>query len=304
MVKLVGIDVGFGFNKAYAGAGKQLKFPAGYLEYENDEFSIGDKKEVLEFEGKKYLIGEEAVNQGCVVSHDPNDRLRHSLSILYSIVKINDGEDFEGDIVLGLPLSDKANKTMLEQMSGSYSVFFNEKEIKIVINKVFVLPQGGACYYDLILDDNGKVINNFNDKLISIIDIGEKTCDFVSIYNGQLISKDSKSQDYGIDKAKQTFMDVILKTKKVNVKFSELPRYIQNNKADYLKEVKKLTNEITAYISHFWQFNNYDKIFISGGGGVDTVDFFQTKFNAYLIEDSQFSNARGYFKCGQNLKNS
>jgi|GEM_PF-1118432 hypothetical protein len=304
MVNLVGIDVGYGFCKVYGGIGKQFKFSAGYLEYDNDDFSLGDKKEVLEFEGKKYLMGEEAVSQGCVVSHNPNDRLRHILSILYSIARVNDGEDFEGDIVLGLPLSDKANKITLEQMSGSYSIFFNEKEIKITINKVFVLPQGGACYYDLILDDNGKVVNNFNGKQISIIDIGEKTCDFVSFLDGKLINKDSKSQLFGIDKAKQTFLDVLLKTKKVNVKFSELPRYIHNNKAEYLKEVKKLTNEIIAYISHYWQFDNYDKIFISGGGGVDTVPFFQANFNAYLIEDSQFSNARGYYKCGQNLRNS
>ena len=305
-ITLIGVDTGFGFNKAHAGEGVEIVFPAGYKEYDSghSDFIASSGLEILEYKGEKYLLGDQARRQGATVSHNSEDDLRHILAILYSVIKLNDCEDFNGDIVLGLPSSDRKRKGMLEGFKGKHIAKFNGKEITVEINSVTVVAQGIGCLYDMTLDNEGKTIENYNGKLIGIIDVGEKTSDFVMVNDGQIALDETRSVNHGAGIAKFKFQDFINEEEGITVKFTNLGKYVNKYPTQFQNILEKLTKEIHKQSSRFWtQLGEFDIIFISGGGGSTLFKYFQKYFpSTQLVKDAQVSNARGYYKYGKSLK--
>jgi hypothetical protein len=255
---------------------------------------------VLEYDGTKYLVGEIAKNEGGCSTFDKNNHLRHIICTLAGIALANDN-DYHGSIVMGLPISDfKTKKREIESLRGKYNFNLCDASFMVYIPELAVIPQGAAAFYDMILSDNGKSISGSQalGKYIGIIDIGEKTLDFVTINHDQFIMEQSGSLDLGMNKAYLRLCSVIQQQLGFSIMPNQAPEYIRRIPKETNTEYRKLANEIIDGISRWWNFNQFDIIYLAGGGGAALQEFIAERIKCNLISEAQFSNARGYYKWG------
>lgn len=298
--EMIGIDVGFGYTKVFPG---NIVFPSVIADYQERMASIGQSDPldnlVLEVNGRSYLVGNLAKKEGGSATFDKDNQQRHLVCMLTSIV-LAAGGDYSGPVVMGLPMSDLQNKRReISLLKGTYDVVLSGDKYKIEITDVFVSPQGAAGFYDLILNDEGKVVSNLAERKIGIIDIGEKTLDFVVMDKSQFVMEKSGGMDLGMHKAYLR----LLKTIQTDLGISVMPYQVRDYEHKVSKaaenEYRRLANEIVDGISAWWNYRDFDNIYLAGGGGLALQKYVAERIKCDLIPEAQLSNARGYFKCGQ-----
>jgi hypothetical protein len=295
---MIGIDVGFGFTKIYKG---NIVFPSVFCEYRERIASIGPSNFMgnltIEWNDKKYLIGDIAKNESGSATFDKDNQLRHILCMLTGIALANKS-DYSGPVVMGLPISDLQKKNDLLLLKGKYAIKLCDKPINIEISDVMVIPQGAASYFDIILNDNGKVASANAEKHLGIIDIGEKTLCFVSMNKAQFQMERSGSLDLGVNKAYRRLCTTIQRKLNFSCMPYEVTEHFDKIPKEFEKEYRQLANEIVDAISQWWSYSEFDNIYLTGGGAPALKKYVSERINCDLVPDSQFSNARGYFKCG------
>lgn len=303
-LSLIGIDVGFGFTKVcYFGNKEGILFPSIYSDFRERIHSIDGANNpldslIMELDGKKYLVGNIAKNESGSATFDIHNQTRHIICMVTGVALATDGDDFKGAIVLGLPISDLQNKGLIQQLKGTYRIKLNDKPLVIEIEKIMVVPQGAAGFYDIILSDEGKVVSNLSEKQVGIIDIGEKTLDFVCMNSSQFISEESGSLNFGMSKAYKRLQATIQKELGISCLPYQVKQYFSKVPNEVGREYRRLSNEIVDNISNWWTFNSFDKIYLAGGGGIALQKYISERIKCDIVSNSQFSNARGYLKCG------
>lgn len=312
---MIGIDIGFGYTKIFQGEGiDPIVFPSVFAPYRDRLNAMSNAKGcisnmTIEYEGAKYHIGETAKTEGGTSTFDKDNHLRHILCSLASIALATGGEDYTGPVVMGLPVSDmKIKKRAIEDLKGVYKINFCDKPVTINLTSVMVVPQGAAGFYDLIYSDNGKPIPGCSviKKYVGVIDIGEKTLDFVTMDSGKYISAKSGSADMGMNQAYIELVSILQEKLSFSVKPYQTSNYAHRIPKETKEVYRKLAHAIVDDISRYWgSFNQFEEILLSGGGGEALQEYIQERIpNCRLISDAQFSNARGYYKCGKAQGNS
>lgn len=298
--EMIGIDVGFGYTKVFPG---NIVFPSIIAEYRERMGSIGysDPMDnlVLEVNGHSYLVGNLAKKEGGSATFDKDNQQRHLVCMLTSIV-LAAGGDYNGPVVMGLPMSDLQNKRRdISLLKGEYKVVLSGQKYNVVITDVLVSPQGAAGFYDLILNDEGKVVSSLAEKKIGIIDIGEKTLDFVVMEKSQFIMEKSGGMDLGMHKAYLRLLKIIQSELGISVMPYQVRDYVPKVSKAAEHEYRQLANEIVDGISAWWNYRDFDNIYLAGGGGLALHQYVAERIKCDVIPEAQLSNARGYFKCGQ-----
>lgn len=305
---MIGIDVGFGYTKIYAGNGENDKtiFPSVYAKYrERFELISADQLAAIDLNrlevvlnGSKYIIGELAVKEAGTTTFDKSNFTRHLICMLTGI-SITKG-DYIGDIVMGLPISDMDIKERMQALAGNYEFGLSNKIFNIKIENIRVVPQGVATFYDAIIDDTGVINDDLNAfKRVGIIDIGEKTVDFVSLNDSEIVIAESGSIDWGISTIYKRLCPILQKKCKINVLPYQVKQYQNKITTEFETEYQFLADEILDHISAWWNYQEFDKILITGGSSSKLRPYFSKRINnCYVVADAQFSNARGYYKCG------
>jgi len=301
---MLGIDVGFGFVKVFPG---DIIFPSVFSEYTEREFTMaGNVMDNLEIEadGEKYFIGNLALVEGGTGTFDTFDMLRHKLSILTAISLSTEG-DYSGSVVIGLPVSDlKNHKRDLQLLKGTHNIMFCGKKRTIELTDINILPQGASAYFDLILNDEGKASSPLAGKRVGIIDIGEKTLDFVLMDKNRFITDKSGSRDWGMNSAYLKLLTPIHDKLHITCLPHQVREYTSRIEADTKKEYKKLATEIVKGITVAgWNHRDIDVVYLAGGGGIALHKYIAEQFRCEVIPESQFSNARGFYKCGLSVQN-
>lgn len=297
---VIGIDVGFGYTKVFPG---NHIFPSITTEFRDRIMSFGNSNPmdnlILEVDGKSYLIGNLAKKEGGSSTFDQDNHMRHKLCMLTSIA-LSAGGDFSGIVVMGLPISDlQKKKRDVSLLKGTYDIKLSGKEYHIDISKVLVAPQGAAGYFDLILSDEGKVVSSLAEKRIGIIDIGEKTLDFVAMESSQFIMEKSGGLDMGMHRAYLRILKTIQTDLGISVMPYQVRDYMPKVPASSEKELRLLSQEIVDGITPWWNYRDFDSIYLAGGGGEALFRFISERIKCETIPEGQFSNARGYYKCGK-----
>lgn len=298
--EVVGIDVGFGFTKVFPG---NIVFPSVIAEYRERMGSIGQSDPmdnlILEVNGQSYLVGNLAKKEGGSATFDKDNQQRHLVCMLTSIV-LAAGGDYSGPVVMGLPMSDLENKRReISLLKGTYEVVLSGEAHTVEITDVLVSPQGAASFYDLILNDEGKVVSSLVSKKIGIIDIGEKTLDFVVMDKSQFIMERSGGMDLGMHKAYLRLLKIIQADLGISIMPYQVRDYLPKVSKAAEHEYRRLANEIVDGISAWWNYRDFDNIYLTGGGGMALHQYVAERIKCDVLPDSQLSNARGYFKCGQ-----
>lgn len=298
---MIGVDIGFGFTKAFPG---NVIFSSVFSEQGKRQFkNQGDELDNLELEldGKNYFVGRLAELEGGTGTFDRDNIIRHKVCLLTAIA-LSAKENYSGPVVLGLPVSDFHRKDQMQQLKGTYKIKLAGNQYTIEITEVMVFPQGGAAYFDMLLNDDGKVISTMADQRIGIIDIGEKTLDFVMMDKMRYVNERTSSMDTGMHKAYLRLLPVIQQELGISCLPHQIRDYLHKLPRQTELEYRRLANEIIDNLSTWWQFKDFDKIFIGGGGGILLHKYIRERINCDLVPDSQIANARGYLKCGTATK--
>jgi len=307
--EMIGIDVGFDTTKIYKGKGKTASFPSVFGVYRGEDEGVDTSENrvnniVLELNGVKYAIGNSAIIEGGVATFDKNNMQRHLLCSLAGIALVTNGE-YTGPVVMGLPISDQDNKELkenIEKLKDEYNYTFCGVPVKVNITDIYIMPQAGATFYDMIFDEKGgyDAESPALKGRVGYADVGGKTLDYVVYNKGQRVKSECGSANLGMNNAYKRLQKEIQKKLKFTPRTYEVLDYADKIPEETKSIYSELANEVIDATSNAWNdFGQFEKIYITGGGATALHKYIAERYeNWELIKDAQFSNARGYYKWG------
>jgi len=325
-----GLDLGFGDVKIVAGLDSGLgkhhkkilkKFPTA-VAYAREGIigNLGDNGKTYSFNGRKYAVGDSALQYRDVFStRDINFLMHFSPLLAFAAVErlVQEGsmcpeimQSGEKQVCLGIPLayfhsrrSSLAGAVRQCHVSGTL-LDFAEVEVR---------AQGQGILFDFMLDENGRPIEDRLNMTILIVDIGFNTVDILGVVNGSSsrewsgmierggISRicqqvgDYLQREFGFDLPEQSLKDVIIK-REINLygatkDVSGIIREASEEYADWLMQ------EVRSRWDGFLQ--KADRLIIAGGGAYYVGKDFSAKYPEgflFVPGNPEYSNAMGFFK--------
>jgi len=327
----IGIDLGYGYVKlidsngeikfpSIVGLGRELQYTSS-LSFARDNWDT--KNMAVKLDKELYFVGELAVRQSDVASRSldmqkVNDR-NAKILMLTAVGMLNKWENETFNIVTGLPINQYAEqKDWADVLVGNHEVVFagdkTEKVRKFNIKKVHIIPQPFGTLYDQLLNNSGAVANKeLADMAVGVIDIGYKTTGFAAINKMELVEHLSFSNTTALSSAYRIISNYFRKEYGVDKEVFELDEIFESgwlrvagknqDISHIMYEVyEKIANKIVMDINSYWNYRDYDIIFLTGGGGKALNNFILKSFpNMKLVEGPQHANARGYQKLANNL---
>ncbi len=284
----LGIDVGNGYTKFNEG-----KFASKVKVGEIINFGKV-KKEIhqVEFEGIKFIVGE-----GAAFTGDNRYFEKYYKLCLLTAIALSSKEDFiEANLVIGLPekkfklLGDKLQKHI--ESFGQQQIKVKDTLYNIRINDCLVFIEGA---YPIKTEEEYNVL---------VIDNGAGTINVTQWE--ELAITTSASYNEGMNKM---YADITsyLNTNKEGADFkpSEIEKIINkksviiDNKETDITDIRPIVEnhivETASYIKNDFKVKNASKIYLIGGGGADTITYWQKQFPVIqLVENSQMINQKIY----------
>lgn len=300
------IDVGFGNTKFYDGQDEAM-FPSAY-EIKNEEAYTGEYASDLDdvshieitFEGATYYVGRAALDESGEGSLDRNDLLRQKLCVFAAICIMFDETEKINDIVVGLPIEDMMTmKKEIMKLVGEYHIIYNGQPKTIKLENITCLAQGEGVWYG-VQSKSGN---------IGIIDIGQKTVDYVWYDNGRRnLSRTGSTEDGCITAYREIAVALKNLTPSISVKADQVPQYMHKVPEARDKAFFKLAMRIQKALSASggWQLGLLDKIYVAGGGAYYVIDSLK-KLETFStlceqVEGSEYANAIGFYNYAKESK--
>jgi plasmid segregation protein ParM len=305
----VGIDIGYGYTKVVAGNNASI-FPSVVGNFEEGIQAEGlqsQKLETIKIDNVQLLIGESALKHSdrFFSIRDKNWitslAFRALLNYSFKLANLN-GSSLV--LVSGLPVS--YYRTDKEVMERELKEVANTNSMA---NTIRVIPQPLGSFYDIVLDDNGRIKNDkYTTSKVGVLDIGFYTTDLLTIDNLELLKKQVTSFENGISSAYEKISKDIIDKYELNLSIHETEKSVRNGYIKVFgerkdiseiadKRLKELAIEIEAKVKTVWKnAADIDTIILSGGGASALKGFLNLYKHSVLINNSQFANARGYYK--------
>lgn len=305
---IFGIDVGFGDVKV-VGKGVQFKFPTAVC-YANNGVEEDDeffkRQKVYEFEGQKYLLGEEAlINSFATRSLD--FLIRYAPLFVFKAFEIAKVD--KGKVGVGLPLAFYKKDTKETFLKRFNNAVINGSKLDV---NVKVYPQGVGCYFDYVVNEKGDVVDDRANQTGFVLDIGFNTVDIVYFDKGQPIRNHSGMfERFGISRVTTKLGDYIRSELGINLTEQEtkdvfLKGYIKiyGDKRDLSEVIRRYTEEyayeLIGIIRSKWEnlLKRSDVFVIAGGGAYYLKGRMPSEYGkmVYFPDNPEFSNARGFYK--------
>lgn len=294
--KLVNADVAFYFGQGINDLGKDDSV--------RESFGMGKQR----YEGQKF-----------------KDMLSYCIAELAYGFK---DEITKAELVLGLPSEDftEANiKTVVKYAKNQHSVEIDGKVVNVKITKVHVLPQPIGTFYDLIIDNNGKLVRPELIPLkIAIADIGGLTKLYDSLQNFVMDSSEREQKDSGIWTLYNMISDMLEVDSAVKPNKYQIEKIVRsgidNNSNNFIFKPNKTASEesvidITTTVKKaidlyteqtideitniFTHFSTIDILVFTGGGSkILNKELLKEAFPSVelVFSDGEFSNVNGFYK--------
>lgn len=342
---LIGIDLGYGQVKS-SSLDKQYKFLSTVGTPVSDfgrSATVSNMDELLNslaitYNNTKYYIGYNAVtntrNGRFSLRQNKAGLEENKIKLLTTLALFTDMNqiDAEFEIVSGLPVLEYKNqKDILFDMIYNhnepfeFTMHYGNKSVNknIKINKVKIISQGEASFYDYILDNNGNIDKKKAADVLGrvmVVDPGYKTTDIVTMENGKYIEILSDQLNQGINQVHNECIKLILNKYNIKKEMKEIDNVIRQktlfyNKqnidiSDIVKEASKpFAEDILDNLINLSndQLGSLQTLILTGGGGSIIADYIKEELkdtvDVILMKDSEFSNANGYCKYGKLLIN-
>ncbi len=286
-MKCIGIDVGRDSVKVVTARNK-LEFKARVGEWRDRKITFGGNYEV-EIDGEKYFIADlvEESFFGRQILLSSKVQLETRVLFLSALaLTIEDQDNFT--VNTGIPIQQYTPENISEILtflSGNYQVRINQEYRQVNVQNINIAAEGEGAYWDYVLDENGKIINNRNfskKDIIRVIDIGSRTINFCTVASEKLLDRDSGTLSYGILELTNAMGDEDMT--------------IEDIKEDMLIE---FTRRIIGDLSRKWLSRNLKKniVILSGGGAILLQKYLRSYFPVVIVSnDPVFANARGFYK--------
>ncbi len=337
-MQILGIDVGFGFTKATNGKDTFI-FKSIFGEDADIQFwaDFGDDTPTdhihVTIDGKSYFIGDLAEQQSSVLHFtlDQEKLITNYVKILSLAVAgmfLDKGEAINVPInlVSGLPIGffKQNHERFNELLTGHHSVTYHsqngqETTKELHINKVRMLPQPLGSVLNLLMDDNGKIVNKtLANQKIGVVDIGFRTTDFTILDRLRYIDRGSRTIETGIAKGFSVIANKLREKCGVSVELYRLYNAaetgsikMRGNRVNFVKIRDEVYSQLAASIANdidrLWAADwDIDAIILTGGGCRDLAQYLRPQITGNIIpveanRDPRLNNVLGYIKYGQSV---
>ncbi len=270
--------------------------------YENGK----EKTYIMEYNGARYRIGEEA---NTMELDTTKTTLNHKLTILLSLAKLVEDENEPISIIIGCPLTVFTNIQKKEELckfmqDGSpFNVSINGKHKTINVVRVMTLPESlGVAYQKM--EVNMK-------KLLGVIDIGGLNTN-AAIYERL---KPIRTTAFTINEGSLILMRKIkhavnAELEGVNYQDYEIPYLITNTGYKNYDQIQRIIDKVfKAHVDRIveemkkynWNVNGLELTF-TGGGSLDMKPGIEKYMpEATVSQDGVWDNVKAFHKVGEML---
>ena len=335
-MQVLGIDIGFGFTKATNGKDTYI-FKSIFGEDADLQFwaDFGNDTPTdhihVTIDGKTYFIGDLAEQQSSVLNFTlDQEKLITDYVRILSLTVAGMFVDKDGpinvpiNVVSGLPIGffKQNHDRFNELLAGHHKVTYHshdgrETTKELYINKVRMLPQPLGSVLNLLMDDNGKIVNKtLANQKIGVVDIGFRTTDFTILDRLRYIDRGSRTMETGIAKGFSVIANKLREKCGVSVELYRLYypaeagsikfRGHRFNFAKIRDQVyTELATSIANDIDRLWAADwDIDAILLTGGGCRDLAQYLKPQITGNIIpveanRDPRLNNVLGYIKYGQ-----
>lgn len=331
-MEVVGIDVGFGFTKAYNGSNsvifKSLIGDATDIQFKS---TLGDPSATshlhITLNDRTYFLGSYAEQQSNIPEFTlDQDKLLENFIKILAITAAGLCSETRGpiNVVTGLPVGylKRDTKKLKEMIRGTHDITFHnpngEDERKQVhIDKIHVIPQPIGSIFNLIFDENGKISNRaLAGSKLGVVDIGFKTTDFSIFDHLQYIERGSSTMDTGISKCFSVIANKLRQESNINIELYRIFKFVESGLIKIKGKEYNITNlkkrvythsaaAIAADLNRLWENDwDIDAIILSGGGSISLAEYLVPNIEGNVIPipkniDARFNNVQGYCKFGR-----
>ncbi|UCD33952.1 MAG: ParM/StbA family protein [Desulfobacterales bacterium] len=331
-MEVLGIDVGFGFTKATNGkdfiifkslfgdaTDIQFRLNIGSVSFtDNLHVTIGDQS---------FFIGDFAEQQSSVRQFTLyQERLLTEFAKILALTaagSINE-KYVPINVVSGLPIGylKQYHQQFSKILIGHHEVIYHQADgskvtRKININNVRMMPQPLGSIFNLLMDDEGKIVNKeLAKQKVGVVDIGFRTTDFSIFDRLRYIERGSTTTDTGIAKSfgviskklrEESGVSIevfrlykavgagVIKIRGKDYNFAKLRDQVFSNAAGII------SNDIERLWADDWDI---DTIVLTGGGSMELARYLKPLITGNVIPldnkiDARLNNVQGYFKYGK-----
>ncbi len=331
-MEIVGIDVGFGFTKAYNGKNsvifKSLIGDAADIQFQT---SLGNQSPLstlhMTLEDRSYFLGDFAELQSSIREYtlDQEKFVKEFVRILaIAAVSLCCDTSAPVKVVSGLPVGylKRDSRILKDIIKGTHDITFHspngEKTRKTVtIDQVMVIPQPIGSIFNLIFDDSGRIHNkSLAAQKIGVVDIGYKTSDFSIFDRLQYIERGSSTMDTGISKCFSVIANKLRQESNINIELYRMFKFTESgvikirgkeyNISNLTKRVyNHAASAIASDLNRLWENDwDIDSIVLTGGGSLELFKYLAPNIEGNVIpiskdQDPRFNNVYGYLKFGR-----
>jgi len=331
-MEIVGIDVGFGFTKAYNGSNfvifKSLIGDATEIQFCS---SLGNESSTANLHitlgDKSYYIGSYAELQSKLLEFtlDQEQLIENFVKILaITGAGLCSNSQEPLNVVTGLPVEylRRDSRKLKEMIQGVHEITFHDindkdKTKRVHINKIHVIPQPIGSIFNLILDDNGRIKDkSLTTQKLGVVDIGFKTTDLSIFDRLQYIERGSITMETGISKYYTIIANKLRQESNINLELYRIFKFIESGMIKIRGKEYNITNlknkvysqaaaTIAADLNRLWVNDwDIDSIILSGGGSVELAESLYSNIKGNVIPvqrniDARMNNVQGYYKFGK-----
>ena len=326
-MKLYGVDIGYGFTKVAAVERIPRIIPS--IVGSNEELSyrsdIGDRVKItpLILNGRSYLVGEAAKrfsrHRYRIFDSTWAESPYYLLLFVSGLMMLRVEKSLEepAAVVTGLPVSHytpERVKQIQDLLGQAHNVRTLSGETSVRVEKVKVIPQPFGSYFDLILNDEGKLKDP--EKIrerVGIIDIGFQTSD-LALATPQFIEASSGSLEVGVRSIAEQLSRDLSRKYSITLDTTEAEEVLRLNSVKIYGETidlsdiienrtREVAEVILSYAHSLWgRGESLSRLILSGGGANIFRPYFSKYPNLHVPEEPSLSNVRGYLKLARKTK--
>ncbi len=331
-MEVVGIDVGFGFTKAFNGRNsvifKSVLGDATQIQFRSSLVDDPDGSNLhVTLDGKSYFIGSYAERQSNVreFTLDQDKLLTDFVKVLaLTAIGVCCKNNTSLNVVSGLPVGflTRDYKRFADLLTGRHEIIFhheNKDDVtrRIHINKVQMIPQPVGSIFNLLMDDRGKINDQgLSLQKIGVVDIGFRTTDFSIFDHLQYIERSSTTMDTGISKCFSAIANKLRQESGVNIELFRMFSFIESGAIKIRGREYNISNlkkrvythaaaAIAADVNRLWEEDwDMDAIILSGGGSMELAPYLHPQIQGNVVPiandvDARLNNVQGYLKFGR-----
>jgi hypothetical protein len=310
--RCLGIDIGFGFTKAYSGTtdgdGNNLVVSFPTIITAATEPGGFSSHSCVEVDGDKYCAGVD------VKGDDPWFDPRNSefvgsgpwTAVLVEAIRACSFNTYKSTIVLGIPAQQFDKNRAEEHVRAlKQKQIYTDNGIKFDFDSTDVrfVPQGFGIFRAFVARNT----TDYKSLKIGVVDIGYYTVDLISMDRGRFINGDSRSYPLGISSLLDNISSAFTRKYGCYIPLHRAMQFIDNRQVEFMDEVYELDTDeimkayaaqIASVINSYVEAKHLD-LGIAGGGGIYVLrKITKLKKKLSVVNSPENANAIGYWLYG------